>query len=101
MGLTVRLTPRASADLEDIRAYLVPRHLQGAENVRRRIEKTIDLLAEYPGLARPTDIAGLVVSPVVAYPYLIYAHVTSTELVVVHIRHGAREAPEPQNLTIK
>ena len=99
MGLIVRLTARANADLEDIRAYLVSRNPQGAENVRRRIESTIDFLAQYPGMGRPTDMVGVVVLPVVTYSYLVYARVTATELVVVHVRHGSREAPDSDDLT--
>ena len=98
MGLTIRLTPRASADLEDLRVYLVPRSRQGAETVRRDIEKTIDLLADYPRLGRPTDVASIVVLAVVTVPYLVYARIIGDELFVVHIRHGAREAPEFSDL---
>jgi toxin ParE1/3/4 len=68
MGLRVRLTPRAIADLEDIRAYLEPRSRLGAENVRRSIEQTIDTLSDFPGLGRETDIPDIWVFPVVFYP---------------------------------
>jgi toxin ParE1/3/4 len=93
MALNVRLSPRAIADLEEIRAYLGARSPQGTERVRRRIEQTIDTLADYPGIGRPTDIAAIRVIAVVQYPYLVYHTVTDDELVVVHIRHGSRAAP--------
>ncbi len=98
MGLSVRLTPRAITDLEDIRAYLEPRSPQGAENVRRSIEQTIDTLSDFPGLGRGTDIPDIRVLPVVFYPYLVYHAVVGDELVIAHIRHGARAAPTRDDL---
>jgi plasmid stabilization system protein ParE len=98
MGLRARLTPRAITDLEDIRAYLEPRSPQGAENVRRSIEQTIDTLSDFPGLGRGTDIPDIQVLPVVFYPYLVYHAVVGDELVIAHIRHGARAAPTRDDL---
>ena len=88
--MKVRLTARAESDLEAIRDYLVPRSPQGAERVRQSIEASIDLLASFPGIGHETDIADISVLPVVHYPYLIYHTVAPDELIVVHIRHGAR-----------
>jgi plasmid stabilization system protein ParE len=98
MVLRVRLTPRAITDLEDIRAYLEARGPQGAENVRRNIEQTIDTLSGFPGLGRGTDIPDIRVLPVVFYRYLVYHAVVGDGLVIVHIRHGARAAPTRDDL---
>lgn len=80
--------------MEEIRDYLLPRNLQGAENVRRSIEATIDFLAAFPALGRNTDIVNVRVMSVFRYPYLVYHAVQGDELVVLHIRHTARDAPE-------
>ena len=98
MGLRVRLTPRASADLDDIRTYLTAKNLQGAERVRERIAQTIALLAEYPGIGRPTDFPGVSVIPVARYPYLVYHMVLGDQLVIIHQRHAARDAHQTEDM---
>ena len=42
--MKIRLTPRALADLDDINAYLTPRSLQGALNVKAAILATFETL---------------------------------------------------------
>jgi plasmid stabilization system protein ParE len=59
---------------------------------------TARLLAEYPGIGRQTDVPDVRVLPVARYPYLVYYTLVGNELVVVHVRHGARAAPSPANL---
>ena len=94
MALRVRLTPLAEADLTGIRAYLIPRSPQGAENVRLAIEASIDRLAEFPGIGRPTHLATVRVVMVSGYPFRIYHTTTGDELIIVHIRHAARRDPK-------
>ena len=98
MALKVRLTAQARADLESIRAYLVPRSPQGAERVRQAIQAAVELLAEFPGMGRPTDITDVRVLSTVRYPYLVYHAVEADALVAVHIRHSARRAPVPGDI---
>jgi len=90
MGLKVRLTPRAIADLDDIRAYLTERNPRGAERVRQRIEQAIATLAEFSKIGRPTHLTGVSVVTVLRYPYLVYYTVSGREL---NIRHAARDVP--------
>ena len=92
------LTLQAIEDLDNIRAYLLPRSASGAEHVRLSIELTIDLLTIFPGIARDTDIKDVRVIPVMGYPYLVYHRLTRSEVVVVHIRHSSRENPSPHAL---
>jgi toxin ParE1/3/4 len=94
MGLKARLSPRALSDLESIRDYLVPRSPRGAENVRRAIAETIALLEQFPGAGRESSISGVRVIPVVRYDYLIYHKVSTDDIAILHIRHGARSVPE-------
>ena len=93
MGLKIRLTPRAIADLDDIRAYLTERNPRGAERVRQRIEQAIATLAEFSKIGRPTHLAGVSVATVLRYPYLVYYTVSGRELLILHIRHAARDVP--------
>lgn len=96
--MRVRLSRRAERDLEEIRDYLLPRSPQGAERVRQAIEMTINLLGAFPGVGRETDIADVCVLPVVHFPFLVYHTVTPDEVIILHIRHGARAAPSPDQL---
>jgi len=98
MGLTVQLAPRAIADLDEIRAYLVARDRRAAERVRQRIEQAITTLSDFPKIGRPTHLAGVSVTSVLRYPYLVYYTVSDSELVIIHIRHAARDLPAPADL---
>jgi plasmid stabilization system protein ParE len=93
MGLKVRLAPRAIADLDEIRAYLMERNRRGAERVRQRIEQAIATLADFPGIGRPTHVAGVSVTAVLRYPYLVYYTASAREIVILHIRHAACDLP--------
>ena len=46
--MRVRYTPRARNDLIQILAYLIERSPGGAHNVRRAIDRTIELIGEHP-----------------------------------------------------
>jgi toxin ParE1/3/4 len=98
MGLTVRFTQRALADLSDIRAYLVERSPQGAERVRSQIAATIDLLSSFPMIGRTTDEPGVRVVQLTRYPYRIFHVVETDAVVILHIRHSARESPSRNEL---
>jgi plasmid stabilization system protein ParE len=99
MGLNVRLDDRAASDLNDIRSYLVERSPQGAERVRRHIEATIDQLSDFPFLGRATDEPSVRVLPLTRYPYVIFYTVIADEVVILHVRHGARRPIDPGQLT--
>lgn len=97
MALRIRLSARAVRDLQEIRAYLIVRSPRGADRVRREIDRTIASLSEHPGIGHATRIDGLRVITTRRYPYLVYHRVTDTELTVVHVRHGARASPTPED----
>jgi len=98
MALKIRLTVRALRDLQQIRAYLLVRSPKGAERVRREIERTIASLSQHPGIGHSTRVGGLRVITTRRYPYLVYHRVTDAELIVVHVRHGARAYPTTEDL---
>jgi plasmid stabilization system protein ParE len=98
MALRIRLTARATRDLEEIRAYLLERNPQGADNVRADIDRTIETLSEFPGIGRDSDLPEVRIIATARYPYLVYHQVGDDELVVVHVRDGRRDAPKPREL---
>jgi plasmid stabilization system protein ParE len=76
--------------LREILDYIDSRSPRGARNVKRAIQKTIDLIGQYPELGGPAGEQTTRVLPVVRYPYLIYWTVEAGEVWIVHIRHAAR-----------
>jgi toxin ParE1/3/4 len=89
-------SPRARGDIESIYEWIAPHNKRAAESVVAEIRKTGELLREYPGVGRPTNIADVQVIPVVRYAYLVYFTRVADEIVVVHVRHGARSEPTPE-----
>ena len=98
MGLKVRLAPRAIADLDDDPRLSLERNPRGAERVRHRIEQAITTLSDFPKIGRPTHLAGVSVTTILRYPYLVYYTASDCELVIIHIRHAARDLPGRSDL---
>jgi toxin ParE1/3/4 len=45
---------------------------------------------DFPEMAQPTDEPGVRRMLIGRYPYLIYYAVENDEIVILHVRHGAR-----------
>jgi plasmid stabilization system protein ParE len=89
--LKLRYTPTALAELDEILTYLAKRSPQGARNVQRRIQTVVGLIAEHPGLGRRTSRPNLRRMVALPYPYLVFYEVTEEDVVVIAVRHGARD----------
>jgi toxin ParE1/3/4 len=98
MGLTIRFDPRSLADLATIRDYLIERSPSGAERVRVHLVETIERLADFPFLGRQTDELNVRVLVLTRYPYLVFYAVVGDDVVILHVRHGAREPFDPSML---
>ena len=88
--MRVRFAPRAYNDLVAILDYIDLRSPQGARNVKRTIQKAIELIGQAPESGRSSGVANTRVSPAGRYPYLIYWSIEGGEVSIVHIRHAAR-----------
>jgi len=90
--MRVRFSPRALADLEAIRAFLVPRSPRGADNVRVEIARTVDHLAQFPGAGSITDEPDLFRYPMRKYSYTIFFRVMRNGelLEIARVIHDAR-----------
>jgi toxin ParE1/3/4 len=86
----VRYTPRARSDLEAILQYIDQRSPLGARKVKRAIQKTIELVGEFPEAGRRSGEQATRVLPAGRYPYLIYWTVEGGEAWILHIRHARR-----------
>jgi plasmid stabilization system protein ParE len=89
----LRYSPRARADIAEIHQYISQHSPRAASAVVSQIRITARLLAEHPGLGRETDISGVSVLPTARYSFLVYHHIRGDDLVIVHVRHGRRDAP--------
>ena len=89
--MRLRHAPRARADIAEIYQYIAQHSPRAATAVSAQIRATGRLLAEYPGLGRETDIAGVRVFPTARYPYLVYYSIRGGDLTIVHVRHARRD----------
>jgi plasmid stabilization system protein ParE len=95
----LRYSPRARRDLAEIADYLTARSPKGALSVERSIRKTVDLVAAFPGAGRRFDQRPTVrVMPLGRYPYLVFYTLRDDEIVILHVRHGARKPIDPSRL---
>jgi addiction module RelE/StbE family toxin len=88
--MRVRFTQRAIDDLTDIFNYIEQENPHAAARVVSRIETVAAELGEVPGMGAPTDKQGIQRFPVSRTRYLIFYEIFENEVVIVHIRHGAR-----------
>ena len=89
--MRVRLTPQALAELDGVLGHIGVQSPQGAQRVGDRVRAALDALVEHPGLgARTTDprLRRLVLRP---YPYLLFYEAREAEVVVIGLRHAARD----------
>jgi plasmid stabilization system protein ParE len=86
----VRYTRRALRQLGEILDYIDARSPQGADNVKRRIQAVIDLLADHPNSGRVTAKEGIRRAVARPYPYVIFYRPDASGIVVLGIRHAAR-----------
>jgi plasmid stabilization system protein ParE len=86
----VRITPRARADLAEIREYVAERSPSGIINLFRSIYISINFIAENPHAAEATEELGVRVKIVVEHPYKIFYRLQGDSVEILHIRHSAR-----------
>jgi plasmid stabilization system protein ParE len=88
----LRYTERAIGDLEAIHSYIAENNPSAAVAVGSRIRDAIELLADFPGLGRPSRIDKFRVLVVAGTPYAVYYTIRkrAREVVIAHIRHTRR-----------
>lgn len=89
--MKIRYAARARNDIEEIYSYIAKENPQAAKRVRAAIVATINLVASRPYIgiknARAIELRSRLVS---RYPYRIHYFVRGQDLLILHIRHGAR-----------
>ena len=93
--MKLRYDARAIQDLRDVRNYLVAQGAPtAAERVRRHLRASINRLPKSPLIGTISSIAEIRILPPTRYPYRIYYTIRGREIVILHIRHTARQAPD-------
>jgi len=89
--MRTRYSPRAIDDLIAIADYLTEQNPTAARAVESKIRSTVDFLAEFSAGGRLLDQRKQVrVMPIARYPYLVFYTVKADEVIILHVRHGAR-----------
>ena len=97
--MRVAYSPRAVTDLAKIGYYLAEQNPAAAAAVEQRIRIIVELAALFPASGRMLEGRTRVrVLPLGMYSYRIFYTVSENELVVLHIRHSAREPVDPGEL---
>ena len=89
--MKLRYTTTAARELEEVLAGIAERSPQGARNVQLRIRSAIEILAAYPSGGQLTTHPTLRRIVAVPYPYLIFYEARESEVVIIGIRHAARD----------
>lgn len=88
--MRVRFSSRARDELDAIYSYIAEHNPTAAQRVKTRIRAAAEQLGDFPYMARKTDRANVRVRIVNPFPYLIFYTIRNEEVMILHIRHGAR-----------
>lgn len=91
--MIILYTKPAAKQLAAVLDYIADHSPQGAGNVFDRIEETLVLITDQPGIGRATARPGFRRVNLHPYPYVILYRVGAAEIVVHSIRHAARRPP--------
>ena len=83
--------PFISSSPPVVLSHIAARSPRSAARVRDRVRTALDALAEHPGLGARTSnprLRRLVLRP---YPYLLFYEAREAEVVVIGLRHAARD----------
>lgn len=93
--MRLRYDKRAASDIAEIHSFIAKQDEAAASRVIARIRALSEQLRERPNLGRATNNPRIRVRAVVDYPFLIFYTHRDDEIVILHVRHTARRAPDP------
>ena len=88
--MIVYYRPEALADIDEIYSYLHERSPIGAENVRRAIYASVELIGKHPLAAPATSRPEIRAKVVTRYRYKIFYSIAEDGVDILHIRHTSR-----------
>jgi plasmid stabilization system protein ParE len=89
--LKLRYTLTALAELDEVLTYLSERSPLGAQSVRQRLHTMIGFVATHPHAGTELKGRGLRRIAALPYPYLVFYRVEGDEVIVIGVRHAARD----------
>jgi toxin ParE1/3/4 len=93
--MNLRWDARALQDLRDIRRYISARGSPAAaDRVRQHLRARVQRLLTNPFIGVASTNAQVRILPPTRYPYRIYYTIRGEDVVILHIRHTARLAPD-------
>ena len=97
--MKLRWDPRALQDLREIRGYIAAASSPTIANrVRQHLRKRVRLLPANPHMGVTSNNREIRVLAPTRYPYRIYYSVQDDNIVILHIRHTARQSPDDLGL---
>jgi toxin ParE1/3/4 len=87
----IRLTRSAKSEIQAIYERLATESPLARDRFEQRLSLILRDLRDFPESGRATDIYSLRVKNSSPYPYLIFYRLFSSEIVVISVRHGARD----------
>jgi toxin ParE1/3/4 len=91
--MKVRFTEAALAEIESIFAYVAAETPTAAHRIVERVEQIVSRLSEFPMLGHAVDEAGVRIVPPGRFPYLVFYTQSAGEVLILHVRHAARQRP--------
>lgn len=91
--MKVRYRPTALTQLDTIFTYIEAHNPQAADRVVREIMRSIDRLANFPYMARVSEVPGVRELPIVRYPYIVFYAVdeVAQEVHILRVRHTSQD----------
>jgi plasmid stabilization system protein ParE len=92
--MNIEFTRRAQRDLDEIFSYLLLNSPQGAMTVAGRFQDILRLLQEQPYAAQMSRTGRVRRFAAAPFPYVIYYRIEQNFILIVGVRHGARQIPK-------
>lgn len=89
----VRWTRTALANLDEEAAYIAQSNPQAAADIVERVEKAVQLLADFPAMGRPGRVSGTRELVVNDTPYIVPYRVRGETVHLLRVFHTARKWP--------
>jgi plasmid stabilization system protein ParE len=87
----LRFTPVALAELDEALTVLSTNAPKAARGLKLRLDALARLITHHPYAGRATDIENLRRIPVTPYPFILYNRPLADAILVIAIRHVARD----------
>lgn len=91
--MRVRFTETALAEIDAIFAHVAADNPVAAQRLVERVEQVVSRLSDFPMLGHSVDESGVRIIPLGRYLYLIFYTQSAGEIVILHVRHAARQRP--------